>query len=207
MLIHEMTLEECRDALAQANLARLACEMDGQPYVVPVYLIYDGNCLFGFSTMGYKIDCMRANPLVCVEIDDIKTQNQWMTVIVYGSYEELPDTPEYKATRAHAHELLERRSMWWEPASVAVANRDYPKPLAPIFYRIHIERMTGRRASPDPLVGHPAPAARPRSWLSRLLDRVLTKENYYRSSLGLCLFRQDPRQFLGRGRVHLCRRF
>jgi nitroimidazol reductase NimA-like FMN-containing flavoprotein (pyridoxamine 5'-phosphate oxidase superfamily) len=172
MLIYEMTVEECRDALAQANLARLACEMDGQPYVVPVYLIYDGNCLFGFSTMGYKIDCMRANSLVCVEIDDIKTQNQWMTVVVYGIYEELPDTPGYEAMRAHAHELLQKRAVWWEPACVTVANRDYPGPLAPIFYRIHIDRMTGHRASPDLVEVHPAPATKPRRWLSRLLDRV-----------------------------------
>jgi uncharacterized protein len=175
MLIYEMTIEECRDALAHADLARLACEMDGQPYVVPVYLTYDGNCLFGFSTMGYKIDCMRANPLVCVEIDDIKTQNQWMTVVVYGIYEELPDTLEYKATRAHAHELLQKRSVWWEPACVVVANRDYPRPLAPIFYRIHIDRMTGQRASPDLVEVQAAPQAKAPNWLGRLLDRLTVK--------------------------------
>lgn len=174
MLIHEMTLEECRDALAQTNLARLACEMDGQPYAVPVYLAYDRNHLFGFSTMGYKIDCMRANPLVCVEIDDVKSQNEWMSVLVFGSYEELPDTPENEAARAQALELLQKRATWWEPACVAVAHRDYPKSLTPIFYRILIGRMTGHRASPDLVEVHPAPPAKPRSWLSRLLDRVLT---------------------------------
>lgn len=175
MVIHEMTLEECHNALAQASIARLACEMDGQPYTVPVYLVYDGSCLFGFSTMGYKIDCMRANPHVCVEIDEIKSHNQWMSIVVYGSYEELPDTPEYEAMRAHAHELLQKRSMWWEPAYVCVAHREYPKSLTPIFYCIHINRMTGHRASPDPVEVRPTPLAKPRSWSSRLLERVLRK--------------------------------
>jgi len=175
MLIHQMTLEECRDVLAQANVARLTCEMDGQPYVVPVNLAYDGSYLLGFATMGLKIDCMRANPLVCVEIDDIKSQNQWMTVLVFGSYEELPDEPEYKATRAHAHELLQRRAMWWEPACVAVEDRDYPRSLSPIFYRIHIDRMTGRRASPDPVKDHLAAPDKDQSWLSKVLDRVLPR--------------------------------
>jgi nitroimidazol reductase NimA-like FMN-containing flavoprotein (pyridoxamine 5'-phosphate oxidase superfamily) len=175
MLIDEMTIEECRDALSQASLARLACEMDGQPYVVPVYLAYDGSDLFGFSTMGYKIDCMRANPLVCVEIDDIKTQSQWMTVVVYGSYEELPDTPEYETLRAHAHELLQKRAMWWEPAYVSVAHRDYPKSLAPIFYSIHVNRVTGHRASPDLVDVQPARRAKSQNWLGRLLDRFLLK--------------------------------
>jgi nitroimidazol reductase NimA-like FMN-containing flavoprotein (pyridoxamine 5'-phosphate oxidase superfamily) len=174
MLIQEMTIKECKDALAQANLARLACEMDGQPYAVPVYLAYEGCDLFGFATMGYKIDCMRANPFVCVEIDDIKSKNQWMTVVVYGSYEELPDTPEYEAMRAHAHELLLKRAMWWEPACVSVAHRDCSKSLTPIFYCIHIDRMTGHRASPDLVEVNPVPAAKPRSWLIRLQNRLLT---------------------------------
>ncbi|HZM91010.1 MAG TPA: pyridoxamine 5'-phosphate oxidase family protein [Blastocatellia bacterium] len=172
MVIHEMTLEECRDVLAQGHVARLVCEMDDQPYAVPVYLAYDGTYLFGFATMGYKIDCMRSNPLVCVEIDEVKSENQWMSVVVFGKYEELADTPEYETTRAHAHELLQKRAMWWEPACVAVEHTEFPKTFAPIFYRIHIDRMTGHRALPD-TVDHPAAPAAGQSWLRKLLDRVL----------------------------------
>jgi uncharacterized protein len=172
MLIQEMTIAECRDALAHANVARLVCEMDDQPYAVPVYLAYDDDYLFGFATMGLKIDCMRANPLVCVEIDDIKRQNQWMSVVVFGRYEELPDTLEYEPMRSHALQLLKKRTMWWEPACVAVEHRGVEKTFSPIFYRIHIDRMTGHRASPAAASDHPAPA-RSESWLSKLLHRVL----------------------------------
>ena len=175
MVIHEMTLEECRDVLSQANVARLTCAMDDQPYVVPVYLAYDGTYLFGFATMGYKIDCMRSNPQVCVEIDEIKSQNQWMSVVVFGKYEELPDTPEYEVTRAHAHDLLQKRAMWWQPACVAIDDRDYPKTFSPIFYRIHIDRMTGRRASPNLVKDHPSALATDQSWFSKVLERVLPR--------------------------------
>ncbi|HSF22940.1 MAG TPA: pyridoxamine 5'-phosphate oxidase family protein [Blastocatellia bacterium] len=109
MVIHKMTLTECRKALAKAEVARLACESNGQPYVVPVYLAYDGKPLYGFSTVGQKIEFMRANPLVCMEVDDVKSQIHWMSVIVFGRYEELPDTPEYFAARSHALELLQKR--------------------------------------------------------------------------------------------------
>ncbi|HKA21632.1 MAG TPA: pyridoxamine 5'-phosphate oxidase family protein [Blastocatellia bacterium] len=145
MLVTRMKREECNRFLAKNGLARLACEMDGQPYVVPVYLISDGRFLFGFATMGFKIDCMRANPRVCVEFDEIKNPNQWVSVVVFGDYEELPDMPEYRASRNHALDLLKKRAMWWEPASVAVENS---KPISPIFYRITIDRITGRRATP-----------------------------------------------------------
>ena len=175
MLIEEMTDEECRDVLAHADVARLACEIDGQPYVVPVYVTYDAPYLFGFATMGLKIDCMRANPLVCVEIDDIKSQNQWMSVIVFGMYEELPDMTEYETTRATAHDLLQKRTMWWEPASVAVERSSFSKPFSPIFYRIHIDRMTGHRASPDRAKDDSASPAGGQRWMSKLLDRVLPR--------------------------------
>src|SRR5262249_46058117 len=167
MVIQEMTLEECRELLARTSLARLACEMDGQPYVVPVYLTYDGSCLFGFATVGHKIDCMRANPLVCVEVDGIRSQTDWMSVIIFGRYEELSDTPEFQAVRPHAHQLLQSRAMWWEPASVAFEHREYPKSFSPIFYRIQIDQMTGHRALTDRVVGNLGSSAVHKTWLNR----------------------------------------
>jgi nitroimidazol reductase NimA-like FMN-containing flavoprotein (pyridoxamine 5'-phosphate oxidase superfamily) len=151
MQIKDMTIEECRQLLERSSLARLACEMDGQPYVVPIYLVCDGNYLFGFATMGYKIDCMRGNPLVCVEFDEINNISDWKSVVVFGTYEELPDTPEFDAQRAHAHRLLQKRARWWEPACVSVEHHEYPKTFSPIVYRIHINRMTGRAASEVPV--------------------------------------------------------
>ena len=175
MVIHEMTLKECHELLEEVGLARVACEMDHQPYVVPVYLAYDGTDLFGFATMGYKIDCMRANPLVCVEIDDIKTCREWRSIIVFGKYDELPDTPEYQPARAHAHSVLQRRATWWEPAYVAVEHRDYPKSLSPIFYRIRIDRMTGHRASPNREIDQSSPHPMHATWLSKVLERLKLK--------------------------------
>ena len=39
MFIHEMTEFECRKALQQATVGRLACSRDNQPYVVPIYFV------------------------------------------------------------------------------------------------------------------------------------------------------------------------
>jgi nitroimidazol reductase NimA-like FMN-containing flavoprotein (pyridoxamine 5'-phosphate oxidase superfamily) len=55
---------------------------------------------------------MRINPKVCVETDEIPGENEWLSVIANGRYEELPE-PQYTAERAHARELLERRYKWW----------------------------------------------------------------------------------------------
>jgi hypothetical protein len=125
--------------------------------------------VYAFSTLGQKINWMRANPLVCLEIDEHISHNRWMSVVASGRYEELPDTPEFQSERAHAWGILQQRAMWWEPASVATERREQ---FTPIFYRIHITQMTGRRATPDPVeAATPAATARTaeESWLGGIL--------------------------------------
>jgi uncharacterized protein len=92
MVIREMSWEECVRVLAGASVARLACSHKNQPYVVPVYLAFDeaSRALYGFTTPGQKVEWMRANPLVCVEVDEIAAYDQWVSVITTGRYEELP---------------------------------------------------------------------------------------------------------------------
>jgi hypothetical protein len=119
---------------------------DDQPYIVPIYLSYDGTHLYGLTTLGQKIEWMRSNPRVCVEIDERTSHFQWTSVVVFGRYEELPDTPEHAAARARALEVLQKREMWWQPACIATEKREQ---RSPIFYRVHIEQVTGHRAVPD----------------------------------------------------------
>jgi nitroimidazol reductase NimA-like FMN-containing flavoprotein (pyridoxamine 5'-phosphate oxidase superfamily) len=159
MFIHEMTFDECQRALQKINVGRLACARDGQPYSVPINFVFDGTYLYGFTTLGQKVEWMRSNPLVCFEVDEVISDNQWMSIIVFGRYEELPDEPEYEQARIHAHALLEKRAMWWEPAYMSQAHRDQPHSLIPIFYRIHIRSMTGHRATPE----EPASTVKPPS--------------------------------------------
>jgi nitroimidazol reductase NimA-like FMN-containing flavoprotein (pyridoxamine 5'-phosphate oxidase superfamily) len=148
MLIREMTEDECGAALGQVSFGRLACARGDQPYIVPIYFSYDGKDLYGVTTLGQKVEWMRSNPLVCLEIDQQANHYLWMSVVVFGRYEEILDTQKYEHARAHALEVLQKRTMWWEPACVPIEKREQ---RSPIFYRIHIERMTGRRATPDPV--------------------------------------------------------
>ena len=175
MVIREMCREECLRVLAGARLARLACAHENQPYVVPVYLAYDQSssgeaCLYGFTTLGQKVAWMRANPLVCVEVDDIKNQFEWTSLVVFGRYEELPGTPEFEAERTRAYELLSRHALWWQPAYVAGSHHAPAADGKPIYFRIFIDKITGHRAvsdksSPEPNGGKIVPKIR-QHWFS-----------------------------------------
>lgn len=149
MFIHEMTESECRQVLHEATLGRLACARGDQPYIVPIYFALDREHIYGFTTLGQKIEWMRTNPQVCLEVDEWTGHNHWQSVIVFGHYQELTDLPKYQAARAKALELLQKHVMWWEPAYVGAKHRDMPHSEIPIFYRISIDKMTGHRAMPD----------------------------------------------------------
>jgi nitroimidazol reductase NimA-like FMN-containing flavoprotein (pyridoxamine 5'-phosphate oxidase superfamily) len=154
----------------------LACASNNEPYVVPVYLAYHESpvgeqCLYGYTTVGQKVNWMRANPRVCVEVDDVQNCARWTSVIVFGRYEELPDPAEATVGRAPeraaghhydiileeaelqmCYQLQQTQALWWEPASTtraALAHRDPTASFVPMFYRIVIDRVTGHEATPD----------------------------------------------------------
>jgi nitroimidazol reductase NimA-like FMN-containing flavoprotein (pyridoxamine 5'-phosphate oxidase superfamily) len=145
MVISQMTEEECRAFLASASLARLGCSRDNQPYVVPVYFAYEPDFIYVLSTLGQKNEWMRANPKVCLEVDEIANQSGWMSVIASGRYQELPE-PQYTAEREHARMLLEKRSKWWQNALGERQLRLGDHAIAPLFFRIHVDSITGLRA-------------------------------------------------------------
>ena len=181
MEIRDLSKEECHRALAGTRLARLACAINDQPYIVPVYLAYHQPsfgeaCFYGFTTVGQKVDWMRTNPLVCIEVEEIASWNEWTTVLAFGRYQELPevaeqsagfaparrstghmdeaipDQPALAAETLVAYQLLQTEALWWEPASTgraALTHHAADDAFRRIYYKLSIEQVTGREARPD----------------------------------------------------------
>lgn len=145
MLIQSMTGVASLELLGRATLGRVACTHEGQPYITPMSVIYDANWLYSFSTLGQKITWMRANPHVCVEVEELVSPQDWATVIVIGRYQELTTEKE----RTYAHDLLERRPAWWEPGYSRTVMEGKERPLKPVYFRILIDQITGHRGIPD----------------------------------------------------------
>jgi nitroimidazol reductase NimA-like FMN-containing flavoprotein (pyridoxamine 5'-phosphate oxidase superfamily) len=164
MLITELTIDECRQILRGTNLGRLACVRYSQPYIVPIYFDYYEDYLYSFATKGKKIQWMRTNPRVCVEVDYIVDQFNWTTVVAEGRYEELTKAPAHEAARKRAHLLFQNRPDWWFPAAgktLSTLNR------VPVIYRIEIESVSGRQAARNrtrPTLPGPASTRAPQWW-------------------------------------------
>jgi nitroimidazol reductase NimA-like FMN-containing flavoprotein (pyridoxamine 5'-phosphate oxidase superfamily) len=92
---------------------------------------------------------MRSNPLVCLQVDERTSNDHWMSIIVSGRYQELPETPELAPDLAQAQQALQHHAAWWAYTSIPSAEwRRKEGPFTPIFYRIHIDTLTGHRATP-----------------------------------------------------------
>jgi nitroimidazol reductase NimA-like FMN-containing flavoprotein (pyridoxamine 5'-phosphate oxidase superfamily) len=146
MLVHPLTHQECVEILERTHLGHLACARLDQPYVVPIHFSFDAarNCVFGFSTIGQKVEWMRANPKVCLEVEEIVDKHRWATVIVTGQYEEIHHADQEAATRRWAEDLFRSRQRWWLPAAAKLPGQERADV---VVYRIRIGSMTGRRAS------------------------------------------------------------
>jgi len=141
-----MTAGECEQVLGGTDFGRLACARHDQPYIVPIHFYFDGTerCLYGFATVGRKIEWMRENPKVCVEIDQISDRFHWTSILIFGRYEEIREAADETAAQRRALELFRQRPEWWLPATGKVVGAE--EHHSPVVYRIHIDRISGRRA-------------------------------------------------------------
>jgi len=146
MLIKELSRRECSSVIQAGHLARLACCNEGRPYVVPITYAFTGNCIYCFSMPGQKIDWLRANPNVCLQVDEFSGERQWKSVLVFGRYQELSPEGQWRRECMHAWSLLEARPNWWEPGGLKPAPQGVAASSPHVFFCVDIEGMTGRAA-------------------------------------------------------------
>lgn len=124
--------------------AHLAC-CDGQePYLVPISYAYHDGSLYGYTHEGRKIEILRKNPSVCVEVDDIHADN-WRSVIVRGVYQELSGDERVEAIRILG-DKISTPPAHDKPAFIhhELVGQGAQTKSGPIIYRINVSSMTGR---------------------------------------------------------------
>jgi nitroimidazol reductase NimA-like FMN-containing flavoprotein (pyridoxamine 5'-phosphate oxidase superfamily) len=149
VLIQDMTREMSIYLLKSTQVGCIGCAHGSQPYVTPFSFAYHEDFIYSFATVGKKIEWMRANPLVCVEVENIVSREEWQTVVIFGRYQELPRTPEFLNARVVAHELLARTAVWWEPGYVKTVHQGLERQFEPVHFRILIDEISGHQGIAD----------------------------------------------------------
>jgi nitroimidazol reductase NimA-like FMN-containing flavoprotein (pyridoxamine 5'-phosphate oxidase superfamily) len=129
--------EEARALLSAGGIGRLGCVADGEPYVVPVSYVFDEGSVYSHSLPGRKIEALRAHRRACLQVDDIKSEFEWRSVIAFGDFEEIR-TPSDR--RSILNKLLARFPLLTPVESVVAPDASEPHS---IVFRIRIDRITG----------------------------------------------------------------
>lgn len=147
-MIGRLTEEQIEEVLKENVLGRIGCNDGRKTYIVPINYVYDGKFIIAHSLVGMKINMMRKNPSVCFEVDEMKSLNNWKSVITWGQYQELTD----EHARYYAMRIFVDRMMHLKISESAIAP-DIPEKIKhphslsnakPVIFRIIITEKTGR---------------------------------------------------------------
>lgn len=88
---------------------------------------------------------MRDNPVVCFEVEEIRSMNFWKTVLCRGLYEELISPVQIAEVQKHlAETMLARKAGLSEGAPDSIIKNHKMASSKVIYYCIRITEWTGR---------------------------------------------------------------
>jgi nitroimidazol reductase NimA-like FMN-containing flavoprotein (pyridoxamine 5'-phosphate oxidase superfamily) len=136
-MIVRLNEDESRSLLKGGGLARLGYVLGGEPHVVPVNYVLEGDCAYIHSLPGDKITALRLNPRACLQVDNIKDQFRWRSVLAFGNFEEVREPSERN------YYLVKVLAPFPQLTPVEAAVAEDAAPPAVILFRIRIDRVTG----------------------------------------------------------------
>jgi nitroimidazol reductase NimA-like FMN-containing flavoprotein (pyridoxamine 5'-phosphate oxidase superfamily) len=141
----DLTPAQCEELLAKNHYAHLGCIDDGKPYVVPITYVYKSGYIYGFSLEGHKIDVMRKNPEICVQVEHVDAADSWKSVMCWGKFEEITDAKGMQDAKLliagmHGQSMMKNQ----QPPVTPLIKNLQQKIDESVAYRMKPERMTGR---------------------------------------------------------------
>jgi hypothetical protein len=132
---------ECTRLLARNHVGRLAYAFRDAVDIVPVYYAYDDGWIYVRTSPGQKIAKLRHNRWVAFEVDELYGLFHWSSVVVHGGLYLLDQESAATEVWERAVTVLQKKF----PDSFT--ERD-PVPFRTTIFRIHLDAVSGRRATP-----------------------------------------------------------
>jgi nitroimidazol reductase NimA-like FMN-containing flavoprotein (pyridoxamine 5'-phosphate oxidase superfamily) len=143
--VRELGNNEIEELVSRIDYGHLACCVDDEPYVVPIHYAYDPPYIYVYTTEGKKSKILRQNPRVCLQIEDVRDNENWSSAILFGEAEQLTDETE----RAQAIEAVARINPTLTPAVSVRWMDNWVRENIEVVLRIVVLEMTGRTSVAD----------------------------------------------------------
>jgi uncharacterized protein len=134
-MIDALGERESREFLQNHQLGHLGCIVESEPYVVPISYWCDGEYIYSHSLPGLKINAIRQQPRICLQVEAIQDSYNWKSVIAFGFYNEI--------TAPEERERILTLLLQQLPQLTPVESRMISATSEIIVFRLVIERVTG----------------------------------------------------------------
>lgn len=139
----ELTRAQCEDILARHNVGRMAFSLHDRVDIEPMHYVFADGWLYGRTSSGTKISMLEHHRWVAFEVDESEGLFDWRSVVVKGAFylvEQGSSVLTEDPMMAHGVALL--RSLL--PQTLTA---DDPVPFRRFIFRIHLDEVTGRKAT------------------------------------------------------------
>lgn len=142
---------QTKDIFALLNnnyIGHLAFISDGKPYTIPITYYFDQkDSIVAYAGEGHKIQAMRQNPNVSLQVESINSVDNWQSVLVHGVFEEVHSGD----AKFLLHEFAEgvksviNKIEHKNPQFISDFTCDVYATGVTVVYRIKISKMTGKK--------------------------------------------------------------
>ena len=142
-MIRQLTKDETTDLLEGCAYGHFGYVDGKAPTVVPINFAFKGNKLFIHTYEGTKLNCIRDNPAVCLQVEKIHSPTAWKSVVIHGKAKELSGKAEAEAAKfvlEHYKALETKHGIF---ASIRWG-QDPSEKKGVVYLEIKIEQMSGR---------------------------------------------------------------
>ena len=141
----DLNPSQCEEILKKNRYGHLGCIDGDKPYVIPITYVCKDGVLHGFSLGGRKIDIMRKNPNICIQVEHIESQYEWESVICWGLFEEITDPKSMQDTKLLIADLHGQAMVKNEKPPISPIVRSWQKQIdESVVYRLKPTRITGK---------------------------------------------------------------
>jgi nitroimidazol reductase NimA-like FMN-containing flavoprotein (pyridoxamine 5'-phosphate oxidase superfamily) len=139
----ELDRDECLVFIAQRNVGRLALSHKDRVDIVPIHYVHHEGWLYGRTAAGNKLEMVVHNRWVAFEVDDVHGLFAWESVVIKGGLYLLR-----KEGSDHERSIYERGVELVRQFVPEAMTPEDPIPERALLFRIHIDEITGRAATP-----------------------------------------------------------
>lgn len=149
VMIKSLEKAESLKILDDNYIGHLAYVYQNRPFVIPITYYFDAenNTIICYSDEGHKINAMRKNPSVSLEVAEIESVNIWQSVLAQGEYEELQGIDSKNSLHDFSNgikKIINEKEKTNPQFISEFSSKIYSEGI-PIVFRINITDITGRQ--------------------------------------------------------------